>query len=126
MFESTNNIFNESMTHYLSKSSNPNVRLTWNPVRNELVNQCNYYRDLQNSDFELYLLPNVLQAKLMFGQTDLFLITLQVYIGCILYGSSGNYKDLEHATIIQNILCDTNLTRHKIIDSVFNHSLWEL
>ena len=38
-------------------------RLMWDPVRHKFINQSDYYRDLEVSDCESYIVPKVLKAK---------------------------------------------------------------
>ena len=102
-----------------------NYNLGWNPIKEELFNHSDYYRKLRAEDFYLYLIPNVLYIKQIFGPTEYFKIALSIYVTNVLDFEKGNDVDRLQAAYIQTIFDQKYDDEKKKINELFNHMLWD-
>lgn len=100
------------------------IRLEWNTIRAEFFNQNDFYRDLKPHEYNLYLVPNVLKAKKLFGCSLTFFQAVTIFVWKVLFQKKGNQIDKYYASYIENLLVCKDKTIHEKIDLVYNHIFW--
>ena len=111
------------------ESHHRGLRLMWDPIHNLFINQDDYYRDLTVLDCESYLIPSILRAKKMFGETKIFLEALVVYMGTVLWNQLPHGivtdNDRKMALQLENIVFSGE-SEEDILQQVFSHHFWSM
>ena len=108
-------------------SGHNRLRLMWDPVHHVFINQDDYFRDLKPTDCKSYMIRNVLRAKKMFGQSDIFLKVVVLYVGEVLFSPMFDFsnEDWQYARYMEQILF-SNETEEEKLDLIFNHRFWTM
>ena len=124
-------VVEESITNLSSDRKNG---ICWNSQMNQFVytnlnkRDHKYFNDI---DFIVrrnkinYYIPNVLKAKVIFGNTELFLLITAIYTYYVLFLNKGREKEKEYAFIIDNIII-SNLPIEEKIKQIYCSRIFKI